>query len=91
MGDTSGSTEAKLRQIFATSNDFLAILVLDNVEVLAKTRDGTIDFRVLASLQHCFQDANPNFKCVGVSHCGKKSDIGKSNFYCKISLLDGDC
>ena len=56
LSDTSGSTEAKLRQIFATCKELLCVLVLDNVEVLAKTRDGaTIDFRVLASLQSCFQ------------------------------------
>ena len=74
LSDTSGSTEAKLRQIFATSSEFLSILVLDNVEVLAKTRDGNTDYRVLSSLQECF-DSNGRLRCVGVSHSGKKSGI----------------
>ena len=74
LSDTSGSTEAKLRQIFATSSEFLCILVFDNVEVLAKNRDGSTDYRVLSSLQECF-DGHGGLKCVGVSHSGKKSGI----------------
>jgi SpoVK/Ycf46/Vps4 family AAA+-type ATPase len=52
LSDTSGATEAKLRQVFETTKETYApcILVLLNVQVLAKNRDGVIDYRVLASL-----------------------------------------
>ena len=77
VGDTSGSTEAKLRQIFATTSgeSLCHILVLENVEVLAKTRDGTTDYRVLSSLQELLEAEDTRLKCVGVSNCANKSNI----------------
>ena len=52
LSDSSGATEAKLKNVIESAKGFTnSILVLNNVNVLAKNRDGNTDYRVLQSLQ----------------------------------------
>ena len=52
MSDSSGATEAKLKNVIESAKGFANyVLVLNNVNVLAKNRDGNTDYRVLQSLQ----------------------------------------
>lgn len=55
-GDSSGSTEGKLKQVFSLARDMRpCILVLKNIDVLAKTAEGKQDQRVLSALSHELQ------------------------------------
>ena len=64
LSDTSGSTEAKLRHIFDNSSNYSCILVLLNVQVLAK-KDGAIDYRVLSSFEQHLNEAKFKILCIG--------------------------
>jgi len=51
LGDSSGATEVKLKRIFAqTKDESPVILLLRNVHILARNRDGEKDQRVLSAL-----------------------------------------
>ena len=63
MGDSSGATEAKLKRIFSQAKDESpAILLLRNVHLMARNRDGDRDERVLNTLaeelQRCLKDSS---------------------------------
>lgn len=55
QSDTSGATEAKLRQLFdqTLNNEVPCILLILNIRMLARTRDGDKDHRVLHCLEEC--------------------------------------
>ena len=63
FSDTSGATVAKLNQIFDDAKTNTGcFIILSNVHVLAKNRDGTSDHRVLLCLEDNFLKAKNNFK-----------------------------
>ena len=74
FSDTSGATAAKLNQIFETSTcPQGGLILLRNVHVLAKNRDGQIDHRVLLCLEDILKTKHP-FKVIGTV-TAKKSAI----------------
>ena len=52
IGDSSAATEVKLKRVFTqTRDESPCILILRNIEILARNRDGDRDERVLAAMQ----------------------------------------
>ena len=53
QGDTSGATEARLRQAFSRGSEELrpCVVVLDGVEALGTNRDGRADYRIMERLR----------------------------------------
>ena len=73
FSETSGSTSTKLMAIFETNEQFQGILIFNNVQVLAKNRDGQIDHRVLASIEEALSQRTAKYKVIGVA--GEKASI----------------
>lgn len=67
IGETSGSTETKLRQIFEATREVESILILVNVGTLAKNKEGQTDHRVLFTLQECLEGYETSVLGIGDS------------------------
>ncbi len=81
LSDTSGATEAKLRQVFDHTRDADSpcILILTNVHVLAKNRDGNKDHRVLSALEECLN--NSGMIVVGMADQKSSIDPGLASVF----------
>lgn len=72
FSDTSGATEAKLRQIFdMVTDEKNVVLVLHNVQVLANNRDGERDYRVLSCLEELLREVQ--IPVIGIGSESKNS------------------
>ena len=85
LSDTSGATSTKLVNVFETNEEFAGILVLFNVHVLAKNRDGQIDHRVLSSLEELLEEKH-HYKVIGVGE--KKSALESKLVQCFDQQLE---
>ena len=66
FSDTSGATVAKLNQIFEDAKTNAGCyLILSNVHILAKNREGTSDHRVLLCLEDNLINSKSKFKVIG--------------------------
>ena len=76
LSDSSGATEAKLRNVYENakiSSGGASILVLKNVHVLAKNRDGILDHRVLSVIEEILQEGN--LKVIGEADVKSNVDV----------------
>ena len=63
LGDSSGATEAKLKRIFVqTKDESPIILILRNVHILARNREGEKDERVLSALSEEIENIRQTLK-----------------------------
>ena len=76
MSDSSGATEAKLKNVIESAKGFANyVLVLNNINVLAKNRDGNTDYRVLQSLQEIINNLQDNSEMLIIGEANLKSNI----------------
>ena len=88
VSDSSGGTEAKLRQTLATAEDEIpCILLLRNIEEILKNRDGDIDLRVADRLQTELERIKINFNLVVIGDSYVKKDKIPREIACLFDAL----